>query len=830
LPRLLRFKRVLLQATRVIPAETYILACDEHSKKDFEPVARAHGFYCISGSAEDVLHRFCIAVKAFEHSFPIRTVVRVTGDNPFLFHEAAAAALLRYAELNEPDYFTFTGLPYGSGVEILKARSLLLADRLPLEAYDREHVGPALHRRPGIFVCVREPAAAAWYHPDVRVTVDTQEDFQRAQHMMEYVCTLQCPFPLSSDVILDAYAYARQVVVFVPSVKIGQGAGHLYRAAYLVLRLQGRVRCCLYVPDRSLLCKLSTPFPEELIVDTVPADASLIVVDNFRTSTCEIELLQRTAPVLALDEGGSGRLNADYLIDVFPVLQSPGRRSLAALTNVRDSAFIPLPETRKEQDLPVANGRFFPIPGVTTVLVVYGAEDTHGRARSCAERIAALGFDTSVVVPGEASERTDGKVHIYPSLPHLKEHLHRWDVVVTHFGFTAFEAAAAGAAVLLVSPTPYHFLLSSAVGFSVIRSADPAAHELWSQMQQGIIIPDVVTRHSQCRDLADEIMRVARGKKHCCPFCGEMVAVDVVGRALHKTFQRCNECDMIFLSFVISDPVRYSESYFFEEYKAQYGKTYLEDFDQIRMHGARRMEEIERLYAEVFCADEGNSFAVDKKVLDVGCAYGAFLSAAKAAGWNAVGVDVCEFAVRHVRDTLCIPACVATFPLLPECFDFVIRHSFATNRPQQVSVYIRECTFSAVTLWFVIEHFQDLEAVLRKVADLLVPGGILAFSTPNFAGVTGMRFPHLFFAQSPCDHFTIWDARTVKKQLLRYGFTVKKIVVTGHHPERFYPHKHLKSGGLKWKMLMALSKWFQLGDTMEVYAIKQGDAHGSASK
>ncbi|WP_333760501.1 hypothetical protein, partial [Treponema paraluiscuniculi] len=82
------------------------------------------------------------------------------------------------------------------------------------------------------------------------------------------------------------------------------------------------------MPDRSLLCKLSTPFPEELIVDTVPADASLIVVDNFRTSTCEIELLQRTAPVLALDEGGSGRLNADYLIDVFPVLQSPGRRSL----------------------------------------------------------------------------------------------------------------------------------------------------------------------------------------------------------------------------------------------------------------------------------------------------------------------------------------------------------------------------------------------------------------------------------------------------------------------------------------------------------------------
>ena len=107
-----------------------------------------------------------------------------------------------------------------------------------------------------------------------------------------------------------------------------------------------------------------------------------------------------------------------------------------------------------------------------------------------------------------------------------------------------------------------------------------------------------------------------------------------------------------------------------------------------------------------------------------------------------------------------------------------------------------------------------------------MPGGIISFSTPNISGVTGTFSPYKFFAESPTDHYSIWDAKTVKDQLNLYGFKVLKIVSIGHHPERFKWCKNLKKNGILWNIVMAIgmaiSKLFKLGDSMEVYAMKQG--------
>ena len=134
-----------LTAMREIPAERYILACDHASKAEFASIAEQYHYTLISGSETDVLGRFCSVIRQFESSLrPITTIIRATGDNPFLFTEAAEASVKRFVELGEPDYFTYTGLPHGSGVEILKAKSLLTAAQLTNDSYDHEHVGPAL--------------------------------------------------------------------------------------------------------------------------------------------------------------------------------------------------------------------------------------------------------------------------------------------------------------------------------------------------------------------------------------------------------------------------------------------------------------------------------------------------------------------------------------------------------------------------------------------------------------------------------------------------------------------------------------------------------------
>jgi hypothetical protein len=59
-----------------------------------------------------------------------------------------------------------------------------------------------------------------------------------------------------------------------------------------------------------------------------------------------------------------------------------------------------------------------------------------------------------------------------------------------------------------------------------------------------------------------------------------------------------------------------------------------------------------------------------------------------------------------------------------------------------------------------------------------------------------------------------------KRLLARYGFQTYRIRTTGHHPERF--GMPIKKGGLLFRLVNRLSRIFSLGDTFEVYAVKEG--------
>jgi SAM-dependent methyltransferase len=128
---------------------------------------------------------------------------------------------------------------------------------------------------------------------------------------------------------------------------------------------------------------------------------------------------------------------------------------------------------------------------------------------------------------------------------------------------------------------------------------------------------------------------------------------------------------------------------------------------------------------------------------------------------------------------------------------------------------------AVVTMWYVIEHLPDLTDALSVVSDLLEPGGVFAFSTPNATGVSARRSLRDFLRNSPPDHFTVWSPRTARRVLARYGFEVTGVRVTGHHPERFPGATRLRDGGPGRRVLLALSRVLGLGDTFEVYAVKR---------
>jgi len=168
----------VMEALNHVPADLRILACTEDSISLFAPLAEEAGFHIFAGPKDDVLERFC---KVIRH-FSLKRVIRATGDNPFVFADAAAAINAEGAAINA-DYSGYSGLPYGAGVEAVSAEALLQAGKDANIPYDREHVCPYLYTHPELFKLHRPLAPLRWQGSHIRLTVDTQEDFDRAKEL-----------------------------------------------------------------------------------------------------------------------------------------------------------------------------------------------------------------------------------------------------------------------------------------------------------------------------------------------------------------------------------------------------------------------------------------------------------------------------------------------------------------------------------------------------------------------------------------------------------------------------------------------------------------------
>jgi len=189
----------VMEALTNIPSDLRILACPQDSLSSFTPLAQEVGFQILAGPKDDVLERYCLAIRKYS----INRLIRATGDNPFVFADAAIS-INDEASSHNADYAGFTNLPYGAGVESVSAPALLRASdeaRLPSE---REHVCPYLYNHPELFNVYRPVAPSCWHYPDIRITVDTQEDYNRAVEL--YRALENAPNQYHGNTIIKKYA------------------------------------------------------------------------------------------------------------------------------------------------------------------------------------------------------------------------------------------------------------------------------------------------------------------------------------------------------------------------------------------------------------------------------------------------------------------------------------------------------------------------------------------------------------------------------------------------------------------------------------------------
>jgi spore coat polysaccharide biosynthesis protein SpsF len=127
-----------------------------------------------------VLSRYCLAIRRFG---PAR-IIRATADNPFVLTDAASA-LNEEAVVLDADYALYGNIPHGTGVECVKSEALLKAEKEAVNLPEREHVCPYLYNHPELFRLHRPLAPLRWQGKELNCTVDTKEDYERAQKLYE---------------------------------------------------------------------------------------------------------------------------------------------------------------------------------------------------------------------------------------------------------------------------------------------------------------------------------------------------------------------------------------------------------------------------------------------------------------------------------------------------------------------------------------------------------------------------------------------------------------------------------------------------------------------
>jgi len=135
------------------------------------------------------------------------------------------------------------------------------------------------------------------------------------------------------------------------------------------------------------------------------------------------------------------------------------------------------------------------------------------------------------------------------------------------------------------------------------------------------------------------------------------------------------------------------------------------------------------------------------ELLEIGCATGLFLRAARDVGFNVQGCEPWKEAATIAQQAFGSRVKIDTF----KAADYASEH------------------FRVVALWTVIEHVEEPAQIVRDIYSLLIPGGWLALSTPNFQSLSRRLLRsrwHLF--ERP--HLSFFDPETISDLLRATGY------------------------------------------------------------
>ena len=240
-------------------------------------------------------------------------------------------------------------------------------------------------------------------------------------------------------------------------------------------------------------------------------------------------------------------------------------------------------------------------------------------------------------------------------------------------------------------------------------------------------------------------VHASAGETHerSCPVCDSVSA----RRAFDKdsyTYVTCGDCGLVYINPVPSDAVLARE---YDEVSADY---FLDErrlaIDEYPERHAREVQLLRRVGAS-------------GRLVDVGCATGSFMMAAKSIGFGHIaGIDIAQASIAVARRRG-FEAVAGSFP---------------------AGLFARESA-DVITMWNTLEHLPAPFEFVREAERVLRPGGLLAVSVPNYDSLSvrilGTRYRYIELA-----HLNYFNRRTLGRVLKRAGFHISYVETRSFNP------------------------------------------------
>ncbi len=239
--------QVIRRLKKVSNIDVVIIATTTDKEDDeIINITKKEGVPYYRGERDDVLSRYYFAAK--ENN--LDTVARITSDCPVVDPNIVNYVIDKFFKQGV-DYATNIlkrTYPHGMDTEVFTFSSLERAYSEAKEAYEREHVTPYIRLHPEKFSLLNIEAPSKFYAPDIRVTLDTEEDYALLCAVYDYLYYKDPIF--STEDIIDLFKlkpWLRLINKKVVQKKIFNSLEEEIEEAIKVLELQDLNRVVKYL-------------------------------------------------------------------------------------------------------------------------------------------------------------------------------------------------------------------------------------------------------------------------------------------------------------------------------------------------------------------------------------------------------------------------------------------------------------------------------------------------------------------------------------------------------------------------------------------------------